>query len=372
MLTHTDTQPQIKSDDERPGQGLELMDASASSALDLQERAMVDIQISTARRFPRSLAEVKRNIMSDATLDAETSRLCYYVLPPRKGAEIDPSTGKPKVIQGPSARLAEIALARYGNLRAEANVVADDGKFITAQGMCFDLQNNVAIRVNVKRRVTTKHGQRFSDDMVVVTGNAACSIALRNAIFKVVPMALIKPVYDACKKVAVGDGKTLVSRREAALSHFAKLGVSKERVFFAVGAKGIDDIGLEQLEQLIGLSTAIEEGETTTAEAFPDPKAAADASKPVFTTKEPKAGETTSAPAGETPLTSRTGRVSLATIADLRTRDGITDEELTAWARQNKHLNDVEELGELPAGKLRLIHDAWEAIAKDIVAARAS
>lgn len=231
------------------------------SALESMERAAVDVQISTAKKYPRVLSVVKGNMLSFATLDVETAAGCFFTLPGRKGGD-----GKP--IQGPSIRMAEIAISTYQNLRAGARVINDDGKIITAQGVCHDLENNVCITVEVKRRVTTKDGRRYSDDMVVMTGNAACSLALRNATFRVVPLALVKPIYEAAKKVAVGDAKTLVTRRADAMAHFTKMGVGKEKVFAALGVKAIEDIGLEQLEILIGYANAIREGSATVDEIF--------------------------------------------------------------------------------------------------------
>lgn len=229
--------------------------------LETMERAAIDVQISTAKKYPRSLSVVKGRMLSFATLDVETAAGCFFTLPGRKGGD-----GKP--IQGPSIRMAEIALSTYQNLRAGARVINDDGKTVTAQGVCHDLENNVCITVEVKRRVTTKDGRRYSEDMVVMTGNAACSLALRNATFRVVPLALVKPIYEAAKKVAVGDTKTLVTRRADALAHFTKMGVSKDKVFATLGAKAIDDIGLEQLEILIGYANAIREGDATIDEVF--------------------------------------------------------------------------------------------------------
>jgi len=231
------------------------------SALELMERASIDVQITTARKYPRQLHTVKQQMITFATLDQETAAGCFYTLPPRKG-------GDGKVIQGPSVRMAEIALSSFGHMRAGYRQIGDDGKVVTVQGVCHDLQNNVCVSVEVKRRVTTKDGRRYSDDMVVTTINAAGSIALRNATFKVIPLALVKPVYEQAKRLAIGDGKTLVQRRAASLEHFAKLGVSREKVFAALNVKGTEDIGLEQLEVLIGYANAIREGDSSVDEIF--------------------------------------------------------------------------------------------------------
>lgn len=225
------------------------------------ERAQIDMQIATARRYPRSLSKVKSNMLSFATLDEETAAGCFYTLPGRRGGD-----GKP--LQGPSVRLAEIALSCYQHLRAGSRIIEDDGKFITAQGVVHDLENNVVISIEVKRRVTTKQGDRYGDDMIATTGNAACSIALRNAAFRVIPMALVKPVYEAAKRLAIGDGKSLVQRRASSVEHFAKLGISKEQVCKALGVRATDDIQLQHLEILIGYATAIKDGDTSVDEIF--------------------------------------------------------------------------------------------------------
>lgn len=232
-----------------------------TSALGQIERAQIDMQIATARRYPRQLSLVKQRMLSFATLDEETAAGCFYTLPGRKGGD-----GKP--LQGPSVRLAEIALSCYQHLRAGSRIIEDDGKFITAQGVVHDLENNVVISIEVKRRVTSKTGQRYSDDMIATTGNAACSIALRNAAFRVIPLALVKPVYDAAKRLAIGDAKSLVQRRAASIDHFGKLGISKEKVCEALGVRAVDDIQLEHLEILIGYATAIKDGDVSVDDIF--------------------------------------------------------------------------------------------------------
>jgi len=232
-----------------------------TSALGQIERAQIDMQIATARRYPRQLSLVKSNMLSFATLDEETAAGCFYTLPGRKG-------GDNKPLQGPSVRLAEIALSCYQHLRAGSRIIEDDGKFITAQGVVHDLENNVVISIEVKRRVTTKQGQRYSDDMIATTGNAACSIALRNAAFRVIPMALVKPVYEAAKRLAIGDGKSLVQRRGACVDHFAKMGVTKEMICTTLEIRSVDDISLSHLETLMGYSTAIKDGDATIDDIF--------------------------------------------------------------------------------------------------------
>lgn len=236
----------------------------APTVIEAQERAQIDIQISTAKRYPRQISLVKQRMLSFATLDEETAAGCFYTLPARKG-------GDGKHLQGPSVRLAEIAIASYQHIKAGSRIIADDGKFITAQGVVHDLENNVCVSIEVKRRVTNKDGCRYSDDMIATAGNAACSIALRNAAFRVIPLALVKPVYEAAKRLAVGDAKSLVQRRAACIEHFGKLGISKERVCAAVQCRAAEDIQIDHLETLMGFATAIKDGEVKIDDVFPEP-----------------------------------------------------------------------------------------------------
>lgn len=239
-------------------QTVEVVDASAIAQL---ERAQIDMQIATARKYPRSLSKVKQQMLTFATLDEETAAGCFYTLPGRKGGD-----GKP--IQGPSVRLAEIAIIAFQHIRAGSRIIEDDGKFITAQGVVHDLENNVIVSIEVKRKITKRDGTRYSDDMIATAGNAACSIALRNAAFRVIPLALVKPVYEQAKKLAIGDAKSLVQRRSDSVAHFTKMGVSKEEVCAAIGVRAVEDIGIEHMELLIGYATAIKDGDATVDEVF--------------------------------------------------------------------------------------------------------
>jgi hypothetical protein len=237
----------------------------APSALESIERANVDIQITTARKYPRRLSIVKQRMLNLATLDEETAASCFYRLN-RQG----------KAIEGPSIRLAEIAASSFGNLRYGARAVANDGKRIVAQGFCHDLETNVLFTIEVQRRITDKYGKTYSEDMQTVTGNAACAIAARNAIFKVVPFAFVKPIFLAAKQTAVGDLTTLAERRTKMIAKFAALGVTDKKITESLGKSGMEEIGLGELETLIGLYNAIRDGDQTIEEAFPSPKTASD------------------------------------------------------------------------------------------------
>lgn len=227
------------------------------SQIALLNRSEIEQQIATARRFPRSVKQFRNTTLEMVTLSESIADQCIYALP-RDG----------KVIEGPSARFAEVIASAWGNCRAGARVVDDRGEFVTAQGVFHDLERNVAITYEVQRRITDKHGRRYKPDMIGVTANAACSIALRNAILKGVPKAFWEDMYTAARQVVMGDVKTLANRRADAVTAFQKFGVSQEQLLAKLELKGIEDVGLEHLVVLRGLLTAIKEGDTTPEQAF--------------------------------------------------------------------------------------------------------
>lgn len=233
--------------------------ANQSLAVSLA-RAEVDQQIATARAMPRSIDRAVKNIMTLSTLDEQSAEECVYALP--RG-------GKP--ITGPSVRLAEIIASQWGNCRVGARVVHVDRfeKFIEAEGVFHDLETNTATTARVRRRISDKQGRLLSDDMIVVTGNAACAIAKRNAILGAVPKAVWRKAYDAVEGVVKGDVKTLTERRTAAFTAFAAWGVTPEQICAALNVGGVDDINLDHLATLTGMRSAIKSGEATVEEMFP-------------------------------------------------------------------------------------------------------
>lgn len=240
----------------------QVQPAEVVSALSEITRSEIDVQIATAKKYPRSVQKFRQDALSMATADKDIAASCFYKLK-RKNSD-----GELAYIEGPSVRLAEIVANAWGNLRFGARISAENEKEVVAQGIAHDLEKNVCNTIEVSRRITTKAGKRYGDDMIQVTKNAACSIALRNAIFKTVPFTYAKFIYEQAKKAAVGDTKTLGERRQSMLEAFTKMGVTKDQVLAHLEKGSIEDIGLSEIETMIGVFTAIKEGDTTIEEQF--------------------------------------------------------------------------------------------------------
>jgi hypothetical protein len=235
-------------------------------ALETQIKVEIDMQISTAKMYPRSVKQSMDNALSIATITTEVAESCTYSLP-RAG----------KTIDGPTVRLAEIITSSFGNIRSGARVVMNDGQTITAQGICHDLETNNCVTVEVKRSILQweyKNGQKtgnkvsMNDDMQVVVGNAACAIAFRNAVFKVIPAALVDSVYQQVKLVAKGTAATLLERRDKAIEWLKSEGIKEAQICKTLGVKKIEDIDLDKLSILTGFKSAVKNDGVSISDFF--------------------------------------------------------------------------------------------------------
>jgi len=139
---------------------------------------------------------------------------------------------------------------------------------VVAQGFCADLETNNAYSGEVSASILTKRGKRYPEHMVTTTANAACSKALRNAVFRIIPRAYVDQVLKECKQVAIGRGMTMIQRWREIAASFSRHGADEKAVLAAVGRKGVADVTTDDLVHLHGLLTAIEDGDVTTDKAL--------------------------------------------------------------------------------------------------------
>lgn len=247
---------------ENQNPGYEVMQVQQDQSIiqiDAVERANVDSQVATAKQYPRDLARSINNSIAMATMDYNTAQSCGYALP--RG-------GKP--ITGPSVHLAKLIVSNWGNIRAEAKVVQITDKQVISRGTCWDLENNVATAFEVRRSIIGKTGKRFTDDMITVTGNAANSIAYRNAVFSVIPKAVTDKVYQAAQHFITGDlsdEEKIVARRKKCIDFFKdEYGISEEEVVMLCGKQTVNQIKAEQIALLLGITQSLKDGDTTVDE----------------------------------------------------------------------------------------------------------
>ena len=274
----------------------QIIEVKQAEMLAAINRTEVDMQIATAKQYPRDLTQVLNKIATYAKMDKETAEDCFYILR-RKDKD-----GNDSIIEGLSVRMAEIIASAWGNLRIQTRIIGNDGRMITAQAMCHDLESNVAVCKEVSRSIVTKKGYSFSQDMQIVTGNAASSIAFRNAVLAVIPKAITKKIINDVKAVAMGQTIDLEQSRKNVIAYYNRAGVKTEQLLSYLGVKSIEGIDQQMIFELRALRNAIEEGTTTVKETFIDPEkeaqAAAEAVKKATTAKD-KAAAAIAAATGE-------------------------------------------------------------------------
>ena len=236
-------------------------DAQSVIQMDAIEKANVDVQVSTAKQFPRNVTRAIQNSIVMATIDPDTAQMMRYALP--RG-------GKP--ITGPSVHLAKWIVSNWGNMRAEAKVVQITDSQVVSRGTCWDLENNVATAIEVRRNIKGKNGQRFSDDMITVVGNAANSIAFRNAVFSVIPKAVTDKVYRAAQECITGDlsdEAKLLQKRTNCLKFFNdEYGITEEEVIKLCGKQTVNQIKAEEIALMLGIYQSLKDGDTTVEEVM--------------------------------------------------------------------------------------------------------
>lgn len=220
------------------------------------DRADVDTQVATAKQYPRDVTRCVNNAVTMASMDVDTAQMMGYALP--RG-------GKP--ITGPSVHLAKLIVSCWGNIRAGAKVVDITDKHVVAMGVCWDMENNVSMQYEVRRSIRTKTGGRFSDDMITVVGNAANAIALRNAVFAVIPKNIVDKVYRAAQQTITGDltdETKLIKRRSACLTHFHdEYGITEDEVLKLAGKHTVNQIKADEIALLLGIASSLRDGDTT-------------------------------------------------------------------------------------------------------------
>lgn len=231
------------------------------STFEARQKSELEAAISMARKFPRNrLADIRKAIKELATMDETTAEEMRYALPRGKNKD-----GTAKVISGPSIRFAEMAAQFFGNCRVEAEIteINKKDKFVEAQGKFTDFQTNTIQTARVRRRIVDSRGNVYNDDMIMVTCNAAASIARRNAILAGIPKAIWNEGYEQAQFVLTGGVETLSNTRAKAIAAFTAFGLGEKEVLMLVDAESADDVGLDEVADLRSMYRQVKNKETT-------------------------------------------------------------------------------------------------------------
>ena len=241
-------------------------------------KSNAETQVAIAKKYPRNIREFLNELNEMVFINKEVYENCFYAyhrkdydgkmdkkeLVKTHNNEIASRQKEKNIIIGPSIRLAEIALACWGNAKAASHIVSEDDKFVTAEGVFWDTQKNLEIRKQVKSSVSSKYG-KYSDNMIALTCNAACSKAFRNAVFTGIPRIYIDEIFEKCKKLMLDDFE---ENRDKCFAYFKSQGVEVERLLAFFNCSSLEDFTINELMVSRGLLNAIKDGECSLLEAL--------------------------------------------------------------------------------------------------------
>ena len=235
---------------------IQIIETSGIEVFEAQERASIDIQVATAKRYPRELRKVLENSIVIATLDKETAASCRYAKP----------VGGKNVV-GASVHLARILCQQYGNIRVQQRIKQIDARTVVAEAVAFDMETNYAVCVEARRSIIGRNGSRYTDSVIETNAMAILAIAERNAILKVIPKSIIDKVYKEAFAFAFGDLSNTAKRlkeRDRILNIFKnEHGIAEADVLRCIGVNTKEAIKAEHIADLNGYLQALKDKELT-------------------------------------------------------------------------------------------------------------
>ena len=247
----------------------EVLDEPAGGLTVVQahEAAAMDIQVATAQKIGRSIKHFQADLESWACATQEIAEECTYVL--RKGSTR---------IVGPSIRFAELLQVAYRHIVVDTFIEEEAHSYVVVGAMARDLFRNVAVRARVRRNILRKDRKtRYPPDMIQTTVQAAASLALRNAIIRLIPKALWLPIWLKSRDVAQGvgaDGKAVIpfsERVERAFKYLKSFGATQDQVLAYLQKDSPADLDADDVADLANKARAIRSGEIDVDAAFPVP-----------------------------------------------------------------------------------------------------
>lgn len=241
--------------------GLVVVESQGVDVFEAQERAAIDMQIATAKRWPRSLPRVRDNSIAIVCMDKKTAETVQYAKPVQG-----------KTITGPSVHLARIVSQQYGNIRVQQRIKQITDRTIVAEAVAFDLETNYAVAVEARRSIIDKSGRRYAESVIETNAMATLAIAERNAILKVIPRSLVDAVYNAAidfVNAQLSDKEKFLIERKRIFSFFEeKYDVKEENLLQLLELRSSGQVKVEHLTTLRGYLQSIKDGEVSPNELF--------------------------------------------------------------------------------------------------------
>ena len=235
----------------------EVVEVTTLDIVRAQDMAALDVQVSTAKAYPRSVQKFQSDLETWATMSEGVAKNCFFVKPVGGGN-----------IVGPSVRFAELVQASYTNMVTDARVLEVGKERIMAEGTCRDLERNIAGRAQVSRSILGRDGRRYKQSVIETNIAASLAIARRNAIFQVVPRAIWEGIYEKARHVAAG-GESFIERRNEIGKALVEAGCDRDQMFAYFGGRGGKDLTADDVIAMSIKLDSIKNGMLKAEDAFP-------------------------------------------------------------------------------------------------------
>lgn len=210
----------------------------------------------------RSISKVALNVLEEAKLAGSSFYYYWEVFDKEKKRNVP--------IQGGSIDLAMCVARNYGNCVVDAEVSETTTHFIF-KGTLIDLETGFTCPRLFRQRKSQSLGGKMDsarqEDIVFQIGQ---SKAIRNAIVRAMPSWLLDKAIETAKQAELDKIKpeNIHISRTKALDFFAKYGINCERIE-AERKRKIDEWTAQDIVDLKGMATALQEGRISPDELFP-------------------------------------------------------------------------------------------------------
>jgi hypothetical protein len=262
-------------------------------------------QIEVAKRFPRSMAQARAELM-EACKSPEFAQAAFYSVPNRGS--------------GPSIRFAEEVARCYGNFQYGHRELSRRPAFGTEPGssevevFAWDVErNNYSPRqitvLHILDRAKDKGGPKPLTDQTDIDNRVAnvASKQMRGRILALVAKDLVAAGIAECKRTLAGNNDKPMSVRIAHITEaFGRMGVKPQALANYLKLSKVDDMTVEEIADIQGVYNAIKEGAKISEyfggeEQAALPSTAANAVRAAATSGgQPAAGASTGKPAAST------------------------------------------------------------------------
>lgn len=244
-----------------------------ASAMAAQVRASVEARWLVAMRSPRSMDQVRSELLR-LCKQTTFANLAKYARP----------MGREKIV-GPSIRFVEAALAAMGNMIAEPSVIYDDDNKRIVEVSVTDLEKNITFKKNatiakvVERRSLqdgrtplksrrnsfgdTIYTVEATEDEVALKEGAAVSKAMRVCGLRIIPQWLIDECMNACDATMASNvSKDPDAERKRLADAFSNLGIEPVDLEEYLG-HDLAKVTPAEIVELRQIFAAIRDGEST-------------------------------------------------------------------------------------------------------------